>query len=132
MVEKISQWHDRKKKLSKPLFPSYIFVKHFSKSEYHKVLSIDGVYNYLKFGGEYAAVTDKEMMQIRLILGLDDVQVSRELPSVGEMKKITYGILKDLTCEILEVGNERKILVRIDSIHQNICATLPSYMLSGK
>ncbi|NQY05368.1 MAG: UpxY family transcription antiterminator [Flavobacteriaceae bacterium] len=129
----IKQWSDRKKMVLKPLFPSYVFVKINSSLEFHKALSVNGACAYIRFGKEYARVTEKEINQIKLLIGdknISDIETNVELPKIGEVKKIACGPLNGLNCEIVKVDNLNKIIVRIDSLQQNIMATIPSYVLS--
>ena len=127
-VKRIRQWNDRKKTILKPLFPSYVFVNINSSLEFQKALSVNGVCAYIRFGKEYARVTEKEITQIKLLVGdkdITDIEMNTQLPKVGEIKKITYGPLSGLECEVLKVGNVNKIIVQIDSLQQNITASIP-------
>ncbi|MFD2586090.1 UpxY family transcription antiterminator [Croceitalea marina] len=131
-VKTIRQWSDRKKTILKPLFPSYVFVNIHSSLELHKALSVKGVCAYIRFGREYAIVGDKEIAQIRFIIGEKDItniETVTELPKIGESKKILYGALAGLECEIIQADNHSKIIVRIDSLRQNIMATIPLHNL---
>ena len=129
-VKTVSQWKDRKKTVLKPLFPSYVFVNINSALEFQKALSVNGACNYIRFGSEYARVTEKEISHIKLLIGDNDatnIEMNTQLPKVGEVKKITFGPLSGLECEVLKIGNVNKIIVQIDSLNQNITATVPSY-----
>jgi transcription antitermination factor NusG len=132
-IKTISQWSDRKKTILKPLFPSYVFVNINSSLEFHKALSVNGACAYIRFGKEYARVTEKEINQIKLLIGdknISDIETNVALPKIGKVKKITYGPLNGLDCEIIKADNHNKIIVIIDSLQQNIMATIPSYVLS--
>ena len=129
-VKTVSQWKDRKKTVLKPLFPSYVFVNINSALEFQKALSVNGACNYIRFGSEYARVTEKEISHIKLLIGDNDatnIEMNTQLPKVGEVKKITFGPLSGLECEVLKIGNVNKIIVQIDSLNQNITAIVPSY-----
>ncbi|QHI35463.1 Transcription antitermination protein RfaH [Kordia antarctica] len=133
-IKTIKQWSDRKKTIIKPLFPSYVFVNINSSLEYHKALSLNGVCSFIRFRNEYARVTTKEIEQIKLLVGdvnITDIETNIKLPEIGEIKKINYGPLNGLNCEIIKVDNHNKIIVRIDSLRQNIIATIPSYSFEG-
>ncbi|MDP2542672.1 UpxY family transcription antiterminator [Tenacibaculum discolor] len=129
----IRQWSDRKKVIMKPLFPSYVFVYINSSLGFHKALSVNGAFSYIRFGKEYARVQEKEINQIKFLIGnenIKEVEITTKRPKVGEIKKITYGPLEGLDCEIIKVSNVNKIIVRIDSLQQNIMATVPLCILS--
>ena len=130
LVKTIRQWSDRKKEILKPLFPSYVFVNINSPLEFSKALSVQGACAYIRFGKEYAKATDAEINKIKLLVGAKDIldiETNIQLPKTGDIKKISYGPLSGLECEVLKANNANKIIVRIDSLHQNITATIPSY-----
>lgn len=133
IVKTVRNWSDRKKTVEIPLFPSYIFVNISSKKEFEKALSIDGACSYIRFGKEYAKATNEEITKIKMILNageVKDIQTSYRKPIKGDCHRIEHGPLSGLFCEIIRTGNSNKIVVSIDSIQQNIIATVPAYFLS--
>ncbi|WP_046744441.1 UpxY family transcription antiterminator [Kordia zhangzhouensis] len=135
LAKTVRVWSDRKKVLLEPLFKSYVFVNVKSPMDFHKALSVDGACAYVQFGREYAIVRDHEIEQIKLLVGDDeilDLTACTELPAVGEERRIICGALEGLKCEVLKAKNANKILVRIDSLQQNLVATIPSYYLDKK
>jgi transcription antitermination factor NusG len=132
-VKTVRKWSDRKKTVIKPLFPSYVFVNIKNQLEFHNALSTHGACAYIRFGKEYAKVPGSVINRIKLLVnaeGVTEIETNVQLPRVGDVKKITVGSLSGLECEVLKVDNAKKIIVRIDSLRQNITATIPSYFLS--
>lgn len=128
-------WSDRKKIVEEPLFKSYVFVNVKSPMDFYKALNIKGACAYIQFGREYAIVRNYEIDKIKLLVGdseILDLTVNAELPAVGEKRTIVFGALEGLKCEVLRAKNTSKILVRIDSLQQNLVATIPSYYLDQK
>ncbi|QHI36908.1 Transcription antitermination protein RfaH [Kordia antarctica] len=133
LMKTVRKWSDRKKIIYKSMFPSYVFVKLKSPREFHDVLDVNGVCAYIRFGKEYAKVSENEITKIKLLVGAEgitDIEVTHKLPKVGDIQKILYGPLTGLECEIIRVDNTKKIVVRIESLHQNITATIPPCLLS--
>lgn len=64
LVTKTSQWSDRKKIISVPLFNSYIFVQIEEKNR-NKVFEIPGVVRYLFWLGKPASVRNSEIETIQ-------------------------------------------------------------------
>lgn len=60
----LRQWSDRKKKVSVPLFNSYVFVKVDTK-EYEKVWQVPGFSHFIFYLGKPAIVRQKEIDGIR-------------------------------------------------------------------
>jgi len=125
---------DRKKMIQKLLFPSYVFVKINSSLDFYKTLSVNGACMYIRFGMEYAKVSDEEIKKIQLLLlekDLTEIETNVENFKVGDFKTISYGSLRGLECQVLNTNNINKIIVRIDSLQKNITATIPSYYLQN-
>jgi hypothetical protein len=61
-----------------------------------------------------------------------NIEVGSQVPKVGELREIEFGALRGLQCEILEVNNVNKIVVRIEQLQQNITAILPSYYFESE
>ncbi|MDT0651627.1 UpxY family transcription antiterminator, partial [Autumnicola edwardsiae] len=59
-VTEVKQWSDRKKKITAPLFRSYIFV-YLAEKERSEVFEVPGVVRYLYWLGKPAIVRDVEI-----------------------------------------------------------------------
>jgi len=132
LAKTVRTWSDRKKVLLEPLFKSYVFVNVKSPMDFYKALSVNGACAYIQFGKEYAVVQDYEIENIKLLIGDDqilDLTTEEALPTIGEKRRIVCGALEGLKCEVLRADTTSKILVRIDSLQQNLVATIPSYYL---
>lgn len=130
-IKTIRQWSDRKKVIEKPLFPSYIFVKVHSALDLNKILSIEGACSYIRFGNEYAIAREDEIRNIKYLINhngiLEDIEISDQLLSVGKRYKIHNGPLSGLECVIIRMENKDRIMIRVESLKQNIYATLPKF-----
>ncbi len=135
LVKSIRIWSDRKKKICKPLFPSYIFVCVNSKMDFYRALSTEGVVKYVRFGNDYAQIREKEILQIKQLLNLDDISemdVTTHIPLKDQKMRINYGPLSGLDCKVIKVNKKRKILVKIESIRHCITAFVPNSYLTPK
>ena len=111
------QWSDRKKWVEEPLFRCYVFI-HVDEKDRLRALQTYGSVRVVSFNGKPAVVQDKEIETIRRIL--------REIPNVeacvdvreGDMVEIVQGPLCGLMGRLVQVRNEDRLLVSIDSIHQ--------------
>lgn len=133
MIKTIRQWSDRKKVIEKPLFPSYIFVKVNYALDLNKILSMEGACSYIRFGNEYAVAREDEIRNIQYLINyngiLEDVEISDQLLSVGKKYKIHNGPLTGLECVIIRMENKDRIIIQVESLKQNIYATLPKLNL---
>ncbi|WP_075342978.1 UpxY family transcription antiterminator [Tenacibaculum agarivorans] len=128
-ITKIQQWSDRKKKVTQPLLPSYVFVYLNSPTELYRALSVSGACKYICFGKDYARVTETEIERLKFMINdenISDIESSSRVPKIGEIKRIMKGPLCDFECEVLRVNNLNKVVVRLDSLQQNFIATVPT------
>lgn len=107
MVTEVRQWSDRKKKVTFPLFKSYVFIK-LSEKERHVVFQVPGVVQYLYWLGKPAVVREAEIETIRTWLEddrVEDIEVNHL--SAGDKLIISKGAFKGREAIISEVGNKR-------------------------
>jgi transcriptional antiterminator RfaH len=126
------KWHDRKKVITIPLFPSYIFVFLEKKSDYFESMGISGVLKFVKFGDEIARVDRRVIENLRCIItGGIDIEVVNDRFEIGRHVTITQGLLNGLPCEIADYKNDRKVIVRVNLLNRSVLATIPSLHVSG-
>lgn len=128
MISTVRQWSDRKKKVTVPLFPGYVFVNVSSTKDYGKALSVSGALNFLYQDSKFALVKESEMQNIQRILNSDEItniETTSYIPKVGDHVKIKMGPLQGIECQVKSVNNKKKILVSIQSIKQAITASVP-------
>lgn len=110
-VSEIRQWTDRKKKVTIPLFRSYVFVR-LREKDRHKVFEVSGVVRYLYWLGKPALVRDAEIETIQKWLNgdeLEEVKVCHLAP--GDRVNIKSGVFKDEEAIVKEVGTKRIKLI---------------------
>ena len=114
MTITIKQWSDRKKKISTPLIPSYIFV-HVNEKEKSKVLKDPSVLNYIYWLGKPAIVRASEIDTLKGIISKDKVQEFEvrnlkigdeiEIEKFKEKKAIIKSISNNyIKAEFIELG----------------------------
>lgn len=115
MITEIRQWSDRKKKVTRPLFTSYIFVRLMPK-ERNNVFQVPGVVRYLHWLGKPAIARDEEIETIQKWLNDDhyeDVQVKNIEP--GDKVTLNSGALKGKTGIVQKVG-KKEIRLTLESL----------------
>ena len=120
-VEK--QWSDRKKIVEEPLLKSYLFV-YISFKEYADVIATYGVSRFIYFSGSIAAIPNKQIEDLKLLLALStDLEVIALDVSPGEKVLIKAGPFKGILAELVSLKNNKKIILRLQnlgfSIHIN-------------
>ncbi|MDR2621464.1 MAG: UpxY family transcription antiterminator [Dysgonamonadaceae bacterium] len=133
LVNRYSRWKDRRKVIEKPLFTSYVFVYLNNAASYYRVLPVDGFVMFIGFGGKMAMVKDSEIETIRqLIAHCQEVELAQSDVKIGEKRKISFGLLSGYDCEVVSYRGKDKIMVRIESLRQNIVAEVPREYLVGE
>ena len=132
-IKTTRQWHDRKKVIEIPLFPAYVFVKVTRVEDYHKVFSINGVINWVKYNSRAAVVDQSVIDNIKILVNGDKhVEVVTGKFEAGELAFINEGPLCGFTCEMVKYNGKEKALVRVSLLNRNILVDLPINTMTKK
>ena len=98
----IKHYTDRKKKVQKPLLPSYVMVQ-LAEQDRPKVFTIPGVVRYLFWLGKPAEVREEEIVLLKKNLSgiFDEVRISKL--SIGKEYTIPSGTLKGQTGTVIDI-----------------------------
>ncbi len=130
MARKLRTWHDRKKYVDVPLFPSYVFVFLSGKMDYYTGMDTDGVWYFVRYGTEIARVPDKVISDLQMLSsGNNELEVTSEGIQPGRQLAITQGSLCGLSCEVVEFKGKKGFLVRVQLLQRNVLVSLPSEYL---
>ena len=122
-------WSDRKKLVEKPLLSSYIFV-HSHAKDFPKVYKTNGVVKFISFEGQPVSIPQKQIDNMRLLINSDaEIEVSQEAFAKGDNVEVTSGSLIGLTGELIKIGSHNRVVIRIDSLNQNIIVKIPKVFL---
>jgi transcriptional antiterminator RfaH len=124
----IRQWSDRRKMVYVPLFRSYVFVN-VKQKEFYSVLNTPGVVRFVTIGHEKIAIPECQIDAIRAYLG--EIQIDEPLSyfEKGSEVEVVYGALRGLKGILISDKNQKKLIVQINAIYQNITLTLASHLL---
>lgn len=131
LIQTVRMWSDRKKKVEVPLFNGYLFVNP-NALQRDAVLGLPGVVKYLRYNGDDAGISQKELQLIQILIskGYDltenDDNVSFEK---GEKVKIVSGPLKDYKGEILRMGMDNYAIIVFENFKQTLKVKLPKHIL---
>ena len=98
----IKHYTDRKKKVQKPLLPSYVMVQ-LAEQDRPKVFTIPGVVRYLFWLGKPSEVREEEIVLLKKNLSgiFDEVRISKL--SIGKEYTIPSGPLKGQTGTVIDI-----------------------------
>ena len=117
-VKMIKQYSDRKKKIEKPLIPSYIMV-YIEESKRKSVFSIPGIIRYLFWLGKPATVHENEIniMKKHLEGVYSNISISKLI--IGQLYKISEGPLAGNTGKIVEM-KRNKVKLELASLGMTV------------
>ena len=112
----LKQWSDRKKVVEEPLLKSYLFI-YISIKEYNEVLSTPGFNRFIYFSGKIAAIPDKQIEDLRLLLANStDLELIEHNISPGEKVLIKAGPFKGIIAELVSLKNKKCLILRLDQL----------------
>ncbi|WP_114749038.1 UpxY family transcription antiterminator [Pleomorphovibrio marinus] len=129
LVEELRQWSDRKKKVERPLFNGYLFVR-ISRDKLWEALQVNGAVKFVNFAGEHAVVKDEEIEAIQRIISTGvAVEVETDHIEKGESVKILGGPLTGFEGECIKKSNKDYFIIRIPGINQSMLVNVPRKFL---
>jgi transcription antitermination factor NusG len=104
------QWSDRKKKVTTPVLPSYVFVK-ITETRRNEVFIVPGVVRYVFWLGQPAIIRQAEIDQLREYLAQDYTKVIQTALQRGDKLIIPSGPFKGQEGIIKSTTNSKIQLV---------------------
>lgn len=121
--EQTMQWKDRKKRIQFPLFPGYLFVNIELKDRW-KVLDARGVVRILCERGFPSPVPDYQIESVKQLLDSQLVFDRSPYMTEGTEVVVTSGPLRGVRGNILEIKDQRKLILSIDFIQEALAVII--------
>lgn len=102
----IRQWSDRKKKVTSPLFSSYVFIQ-IEDSKRTEVFVIDGVLNYIFWLGKPAVIRPEEMQLMQNAIEKPNSEIVVDTLQPGELVQLQQGFFKGQNATIEYISNQK-------------------------
>lgn len=121
-VERLSRRKDRRKVITAPLFPGYLFVKtEMNVENYIQIARSVGVANVVGYHmGHAEAVKDEEIQSIQILLeGKVPIEKHVYIPA-GSSVRVLSGPFKGVVGIVLEHRGKRKLVVQVDLMRQAV------------
>lgn len=129
LVKTLRQWSDRKKRVEIPLINGYVFVR-IDYKDHVNVLQTPGVVRFLMFQKQPARVTDREIMNLRIMLENSGDITRQELNhEIGEYIEINNGPFAGYKGEIIRKKGNDMLVVRLDFMSTVISVEISSKFL---
>lgn len=130
-VQKIlRQWSDRKKRVTTPLFKSYIFV-HDTESRIQDILQIPGIAWNVRYNNKPAVLRENEVETIKRFLATGLLVETSTDPKfqVGDDAEVVDGPLKGVRGKVIASAGEEKFSVTLEVLGNSMIVRLDARML---
>lgn len=119
LYDSIRRWKDRKKVISLPLFPCYVFVKGGSERKL-QVVSTPGVHMMLYRGDQVATIPEEEMAAIRTVVeGRFQVEPHPFL-KCGQRVRVLRGAMEGIEGILTRKKNLFRLVLSVDMLAQSV------------
>ena len=105
-VKIVKQYSDRKKKILKPLIPSYVFV-FIEEGKRNDVFSVLGVVLYMFWLGKHALVREREIELMKYYLNGEYQEVLLSNFKKGQFHRISEGVFTGKIGQVIEVQKNK-------------------------
>ena len=105
----VRQWSDRKKKVTTPLFSSYVFIQ-IEEAKRAEVFIIDGVLNYVFWLGQPAIIRDAEIALMRNEIEQPNTEVMVSGLGPGDQIQLNQGVFKGQEATVEYISNQKAYL----------------------
>ncbi len=125
VITVLKKWSDRKKRVTEPLFKSYIFA-YCNEAERLRILQSKSIVTTLFYNGKPAHVPDWQIDGVRKMLeGNEEVKIVEGIKK-GARIKITDGPFTGIEGVIYSPENDEKyVAVSLDILNRSVVAKLP-------
>jgi transcriptional antiterminator RfaH len=106
VVTTTKQWSDRKKKVTTPVLPSYVFVQVEEKNR-EVVFQVPGVVRYVYWLGKAAIIRDAEITTLKEYLSEEYTTIFQTSIQPGDRIKLTTGPFKGQDALVKKISNTK-------------------------
>ncbi len=118
------RWSDRKKKITEPIFKSYIFI-YANEKERINSMAFKEIVRCVTFLGKPAVVPDWEIENLKSFIEHSNDLVVTDLISTGTKVRIVDGLFKDVIGIVSSINGENYLSVSVDMLHRSVSVKLP-------
>jgi transcriptional antiterminator RfaH len=116
LQRQLKKWSDRKKWVEEPIIRSYLFV-YIREIDQAEVLMTKGVSRFIYFSGKIAAMPERQMDDLKLIMGSSyKLEITEEHLQPGEKIIIKAGTLKGMIGEIISYRSQKQLSLKLDAL----------------
>lgn len=119
----LRQWSDRKKYLTTPLFPNYVFVR-VSVKDRTDTFCVKEIVRYVSFEGRAAVVNDEVINSLKIILSKNEEVDLVSSFRAGDRVRIIRGPLQGIEGTVIRKEGKVRILIQIVALQRAVAVNI--------
>lgn len=119
LYDSVRRWKDRRKVLSLPLFPGYVFVRGTQQRRLG-ILTTPGVHMILSRGEAAAVIPEEEIEAIRRSLEAKTAIEPHPYLNCGDRVRVTRGALHGIEGILIRKKNIFRLVLSVDMLAQSV------------
>jgi len=123
LYESTRKWKDRRKVLSLPLFPCYVFVRGVTERRL-PVLTTPGVYQIISCGERVATIPETEIDAIRRTVQGDFRVEPHPFLRCGERVRVVRGSLEGVEGVLTRKKNLYRLVISVEMLAQSVAVEI--------
>lgn len=118
LYNSVRRWKDRRKVISMPLFPGYVFVRG-GLDRRLQVLTTPGVHMILSHGEQVATIPDEEIQAVRRVVGSDLSTEPHPFLKCGERVRVKRGPLAGVEGILERKKGSFRLVLSVDAVNKS-------------
>lgn len=128
VYEATHRWKDRLKKLSLPLFPSYVFVRGGLDRQLQMMMT-PGVYSMLAFAGHAAEIPEEQIDAVKRMVEGPLRAEPHPFLNCGDRVRVKAGPLQGIEGMLVRKKNQTRLVLSIEMLMQSVAVEIDAWMV---
>jgi transcription antitermination factor NusG len=127
-IREIHRWKDRKKEISVPLFPGYVFTRiPDTPASRLQVLRTNGTVRILGHGAEIEPVADREIEALKQLLQAQVPCLAHPFLREGAWVRVKRGALEGLEGLLARVKSGSRLVLSVEMLSQSVATEIDAH-----
>jgi len=122
--EEVHQWKDRKRKITIPLFPGYLFVQVAETSSRLPILQTPGVASIVGQGPTPEPIPESEIAAVRLVMASRERCSAHPFLKEGTWVRVSRGALKGVEGFLVRIKNLARVVISVNALSQSVAVEI--------
>lgn len=119
LYHSLRQWRDRRKRLTLPLFPGYVFFRSTMNTRL-EVLSTPGVFFIVESAGRACPIPEHEIESIRILTNSEAVIEPHAYLNPGDSVQVRCGPLTGVCGILTRIKNRYRVVICVELLRQGV------------